>query len=139
MGEGPAAARLPVHPDTQGSGRGLEVIGAEYTQEQIAVGEWVRRLAANSARGWKAFYHTTEWQRARGKALKRDHGMCQRCRREGWYTKATTVHHLKHLRDAPELALTMENLESLCAACHEREHPERHRRRIANELIPERW
>lgn len=52
---------------------------------------------------------------------------------------AVTVHHIEHLKAAPELALTLSNLESLCAACHEREHPERHRRRIANEIIPERW
>lgn len=110
-----------------------------YTEEQTAVGKWVRQLAAVSHRGWKAFYHTGEWRRARAQALKRDHHQCQRCRREGRYTRATTVHHIRHLKDAPELALTLENLESLCDACHEREHPERHRHRIATELIPERW
>ena len=110
-----------------------------YTAEQIATGKWVREISETSQRGWKAFYHTAESRRCRAQALKRDHRQCQRCRREGRYAMAVTVHHIEHLKAAPELALTLSNLESLCAACHEREHPELHRRRIANEIIPERW
>ncbi|MEC1547497.1 HNH endonuclease [Bacillus rugosus] len=31
----------------------------------------------------------------------------------------------KHKRDHPELALTLENLVSLCNPCHNRRHPEK--------------
>ena len=44
----------------------------------------------------------------------------------------------KHLKDIPELALTDDNLISLCGECHEYMHPEKHRKKIGyrNE---ERW
>lgn len=109
-----------------------------YTDEQIRTGEWVRKMAASSYRGWKAFYHTTKWKHKRKEILKRDHNSCQMCRQKGKYSRATTVHHKKHLKDIPELALTDDNLISLCGECHEYMHPEKHRKKIGyrNE---ERW
>ena len=77
-----------------------------YTTEQISIGEWVRKITADSYRVWKAFYHTTKWKHKRKDILKRDHNACQMCRQKGKYRRATTVHHIKHLRDSPELALT---------------------------------
>lgn len=38
---------------------------------------------------------------------------------------ATTVHHIKHLDEHPELALVDSNLISLCADCHNKAHPEK--------------
>ena len=81
-----------------------------FTDKQLNTGKWVRKLSAESYRGWKAFYHTTEWKRKRKEVLKRDHNACVRCRQLGKYTKAVTVHHVKHLKDVPELALTADNL-----------------------------
>ena len=81
-----------------------------FTDEQIRTGEWVRQISAQSYRGWKAFYHTREWRRCRAEALDRDHGQCMRCRAQGKYTPAVTVHHVQHLREFPELALTLSNL-----------------------------
>lgn len=98
---------------------------ARYTEDERKTGEWVRDLSERSYRGWKAFYHTPTWSKTRTAILKRDHYECQRCKRLGKYTKATTVHHKEHLKDCPELALTWENLESLCEACHNAEHPEK--------------
>lgn len=82
------------------------------------------------------FYSTGAWKRARRRALDRDHGYCVWCRRAGRKTidrsgrpvlvRATMVHHIKPLRDAPELALTLSNLVSLCDACHDEAHPEKH-------------
>lgn len=60
------------------------------------------------------------------------------CRKKGRYKRATTVHHLKHLRDVPELALTDSNLISLCEECHEVMHPEKHKRKNGYEN-KERW
>lgn len=100
-------------------------MGTLYTTEQIQTGDWVRNLSATSYRGWKAFYHSVRWTRKRREILARDHYACVLCRQQGKYKRADTVHHVKHLKDAPELALTNENLISLCAACHDKQHPER--------------
>mgnify|MGYP001491951708 CR=1 FL=1 len=59
---------------------------------------------------------------------------------------ATTVHHILHVENRPDLALDDDNLLSVCAACHNREHPERFIHRIMEpkrnklaERFPERW
>lgn len=67
------------------------------------------------------FYASTTWKRLRRMALIRDHYLCQRCRRR----PANTVHHMKPREEYPELALVLENLQSVCAICHNREHPEK--------------
>ena len=89
------------------------------------------------------FYSTDAWRRCRAAALRRDHGLCQRCLKEGRRTvtpggasfpvMADMVHHIMHLEDHPELALNLDNLVSLCSACHEKEHPERHRTKSASD------
>ena len=56
------------------------------------------------------FYKSRLWTNCRKKALERDHYECQ------------TVHHIKEIRDYPHLALELDNLMSLCRACHERIH-----------------
>lgn len=71
------------------------------------------------------FYLSKTWEITRSVVLRRDHYECQKCKDKGKVTKATCVHHIKHLKDYPELALTLENLISLCDACHNEEHPEK--------------
>lgn len=61
--------------------------------------------------------------------LRRDGYLCRECRRYGRTTEATTVHHIKHYRTNPELALCAENLISLCESCHNKKHPEKGKRR----------
>lgn len=109
-----------------------------FTEEQLSTGEWVRDIASRSCRGWQSFYHTSRWKHKRKDILKRDHNECRLCRQKGKYARATTVHHVKHLKDAPELALTDDNLISLCRECHEVVHPEKHKKKYGytNE---ERW
>ena len=109
-----------------------------FTQDQLQTGEWVRKITATSYRGWKAFYHTTQWKHKRKMILKRDHNACRRCRETGRYKPAVTVHHIRHLRDVPELALTDSNLISLCTECHEAMHPEKHKRK-SGYMNQERW
>lgn len=90
----------------------------------------------------KKFYKSREWKHKRKDILKRDNYECQRCKREGGYSKATTVHHKEHLDKRPDLALVDENLESLCGACHNIEHPEKLKMDEVNrkrDMIPERW
>lgn len=79
-----------------------------------------------------------------------DHSECQKCKTRGKYAPAEIVHHVKHLRDRPDLALSIwdpetkeRQLISLCRACHELEHPERMRQPLqgaaAKPLTEERW
>lgn len=39
--------------------------------------------------------------------------------------EASTVHHIKHVDERPELAFTDDNLISLCTGCHNKAHPEK--------------
>ena len=89
------------------------------------------------------FYHSREWREIRPIVLSRDHHECQDCRRAGRYSRGTTVHHILRLEDRPDLALTLDNLVTLCATCHNREHPDKlpeSRQAIRRrELAPEKW
>lgn len=78
--------------------------------------------------GQSFFYKSTKWLRKREAILRRDGYMCQKCKRYGKRVPATVVHHIKHLEDYPELAYDDSNLISLCAACHDKEHPEKGRK-----------
>lgn len=71
------------------------------------------------------FYKSKQWRRKREMILRRDCYQCQDCKRYGRLRPAVTVHHIQHLEDAPELALTNSNLISLCAKCHNKRHPEK--------------
>lgn len=88
----------------------------------------------------KAFYRSAEWLHKRESILQRDNYECQKHKRRGKFAKASCVHHKKHLKDFPELALADENLESLCDACHNEEHPEKLHANAGPKFInQERW
>jgi 5-methylcytosine-specific restriction endonuclease McrA len=70
-------------------------------------------------------YKDTRWKRKQKQILKRDGYICQWCKRYGKKTEATTVHHIKHADEYPELVYTDSNLISLCSACHNKAHPEK--------------
>lgn len=85
------------------------------------------------------FYHSTQWRKVRAMRMKIDNNECQVCKAEGKHTPAEMVHHVVHVRDNPMLALSLENLLSLCNICHNKEHPEKlllNKKRFTNE---ERW
>lgn len=97
----------------------------QYTEEQQQTADWIRSISEDSGHGIKQFYRTYIWVKKRQQILERDHYMCQLCKKKGRYTRASTVHHIKHLKEFPELALTDDNLISLCSECHEEVHPEK--------------
>ena len=70
----------------------------------------------------QAFYISKEWLRVRKIALARDHFLCQHCLKDKQVTAADVVHHIKELKQFPELALTLDNLLCLCNACHNTVH-----------------
>ena len=96
------------------------------------------------------FYLWPEWRNpeygARMKVLKLDNYECQICKSHGKYKRATIVHHVKHLKDRPDLALSVydgqdRQLVSVCKQCHEDLHPES-QRQFAPSSLPlteERW
>lgn len=71
------------------------------------------------------FYKSKEWREKRAEIVKRDNNECQHCKARGKFSKVECVHHKKHLRHYPMLALTSSNLVSLCNVCHNIEHPEK--------------
>nr|DAX89298.1 MAG TPA: NinG recombination protein [Caudoviricetes sp.] len=87
------------------------------------------------------FYQSKEWRDKRDEILKRDNFECQKCKGKGRYSKAITVHHIKHYKKYPSLALTDSNLISLCNQCHNEEHPEKLKELIKNKkpIHKERW
>lgn len=93
------------------------------------------------------FYTSAMWKRKRAEVLSLDKHECQLCKQRGKYTRAGIVHHVKHLRDRPDLALCVRDPEtggrqlvSLCRACHEEQHPERFKRSSsAKPVTEERW
>lgn len=70
-------------------------------------------------------YGTARWKRARQTALIRDHYLCQECFRRGKYIQANIIHHIIPLRDDLSKAFDLDNLETICTSCHNKEHPER--------------
>lgn len=91
------------------------------------------------------FYLGSEWKAVRDEVLRLDHNECQMCKAQGKYTKAQVVHHVQHLKDRPDLALTIwhrgqRQLVSLCNECHNKAHPEKGiRGKVKDVLTSERW
>ena len=66
-------------------------------------------------------YHTGAWAKIRTAKL-HTQPLCERCLGEGRYTHASIVHHIRPLAGGGTNAL--DNLMSLCAACHNKIHYE---------------
>lgn len=92
---------------------------------------WIKELIENG--DTSPFYNTKEWNSLREIKRRKEHYECERCRKKGKYSPGKNVHHKKYLRDYPELALDINNLECLCDDCHYEEH---HKKKP---LTPERW
>lgn len=104
-----------------------------------------RLLAEGKENIW---YNSAAWEATRQKVLRLDRYECQICKEKGRYRKAVIVHHVKHLRDRPDLALSIydpdtgeRQLISVCKRCHEQLHPESQKQyRTANKPVTEeRW
>lgn len=96
-----------------------------YWASRWAVGQHYGGDGAGCSMTSYEFYRSPKWLHKRDLILRRDGYRCQECKRYRRITQATTVHHILHLEDRPDLALTSSNLVSLCQACHNRKHPEK--------------
>ena len=122
--------------------------------------KWIKELIKNNEL-WK-FYKTKEWIRLKKSILKEHHYECAECRKNGIITRydinkdgerklISTVHHVCHVRDHPELALSRwykdystgemkENLIPVCKACHNKLHPEKQKHKQSDGYVnEERW
>lgn len=117
---------------------------AEYNPD-VWPASWVLSLiAADNIHG---FYISGEWKKIRAEVLRLDkrgrpRARCYDCERKtpAEPTLADTVHHVKPLRERPDLALSLADedgeaqLIPLCDSCHWNRH---HQRKSV--VIPERW
>lgn len=71
----------------------------------------------STRKGRAAFYRSKEWQMLRNFILSRN-PLCERCLKKDRIVQATEVHHRIDLAHFPEGRLDPENLEPLCAKCH---------------------
>ncbi|NBI27805.1 HNH endonuclease [Chengkuizengella marina] len=77
----------------------------------------------------KKFYDSQTWKSCRKLVLKRDNYLCQLSIKQNKLTPADIVHHIEHFEDNPSRALDMDNLLSVCSSCHNKEHPEKGRKK----------
>ena len=66
----------------------------------------------------KKIYNSKRWKTVRLQALIRDNFMCVICKAENKETVAKEVDHIKELKDRPDLAYDLDNLQSTCRSCH---------------------
>jgi len=83
----------------------------------------------------RQFYKSYKWKSFRAAVMRRKKYRCEKCWAKGKYKRAKVLHHIKHLREYPELALTESNMQALCKDCHREEHPEEYRK----SKFEERW
>ena len=95
---------------------------------------WIRKLI--SINKIVLFYKNKHWKNLRQEVLGEQRDECQMCKGKGLFEPATMVHHIKHVKQHPELALTKSNLMSLCDECHYLEHHTIEHRQQLNE---EKW
>ena len=104
----------------------------------------------------KKFYNSKEWKRKRIDILWRDLFECQDCKQrlskaaaegirltgdDAKIRPACEVHHIKELRDYPNLALEDDNLIGLCTQCHNLRHDRNPKRFVRKKKLvsEERW
>lgn len=72
------------------------------------------------------FYSSMAWRKCREAFRQYRGGLCERCLARGLIVPGTEVHHKRRLTREnlhdPAVTLNWDNLELLCAPCHDEEH-----------------
>jgi len=84
--------------------------------EALQIGRIIKKREARQQN--KDFLSSPQWLRARYKVLKRDGARCVCCGATAKDGVKIHVDHIKPRSKYPELALTLSNLQVLCAACN---------------------
>lgn len=73
-----------------------------------------------------AFYKSKSWEGTRRAYFQHAGGLCERCLERGKVTPGRIVHHKIKLTRSnvsdPNISLSFDNLQLLCAACHAEVH-----------------
>lgn len=96
------------------------------------------------------FYNDRYWRKFSKSVIAEQHYECQICKCKGKVTRANILHHVKHLKQFPQLAYSRyyyddngerhRQLIALCHDCHEAQHPERRWQERADKFVnEERW
>lgn len=94
------------------------------------------------------WYNSGDWKAIKSAVKQIDHNDCLICKAMGRRRAAHIVHHVRHLRDRPDLALSIydpdtgeRQLICVCKQCHELLHPESQRqyRPKGKPVTAERW
>ena len=111
--------------------------------------EKLARLTALLAAGREnVWYNSGDWGSVKEAVKQIDHSDCLICKAMGRRRAARVVHHVKHLRDRPDLALSIydpatgeRQLICVCKQCHELLHPESQRQYRPSKppVAAERW
>ena len=79
----------------------------------------------------KEFYSSQTWRDCRDSYKRSKRGLCESCLERGIYTAGAQVHHKIHLSpqniNDPNITLSWDNLQLLCAECHKRIHSKNQR------------
>jgi len=71
-------------------------------------------------------YKSKRWQRLRKIKMIQSNGLCERCLKKGIYNPVKVIHHKEYITDKnyedDNIFFDIDNLESLCQECHNREH-----------------
>lgn len=71
------------------------------------------------------FYKWKEYIVIRTAAKKRDNNECQLCKAQGKHSTYGACHHIQEVKDYPELALSLKNVQIVCKMHHNQLHPEK--------------
>ncbi|MBF2753923.1 MAG: HNH endonuclease [Gammaproteobacteria bacterium AqS3] len=66
----------------------------------------------------RKFYGGVRWKKVRKLAIARDDHLCVICRKHGEVKAGYEVDHIKPYQTNPELAYSLDNLQTLCHNCH---------------------
>lgn len=108
----------------------------------------IRQLIRNKETS--KFYDDNDWRILSATVRKEYHNECQLCSKKGKVRRAVITHHVRHLKDYPELAYSRTYIDDsgkeqiqllpVCFACHEECHPERRWGKRENKYTnDERW
>ena len=71
------------------------------------------------------FYQTPEWKHLRAQALRRDCFKCVVCGASVVGKGRSRVDHILDLKRRPDLAMSLDNLRTLCSTCDNKRHAEK--------------
>ena len=85
------------------------------------------------------FYNSRTWRKKRREIINSHNNECQICKEEGRVGRGEVVHHIKHLKDRPDLGMKDCNLTTVCKPCHNLLHPEKNGMETKAPINEERW